>query len=191
MGKLYANEVKLQIDQLSNQGLVFFVFCFFYYYYLFFFLFNLCCFVCFWFVCFVVFWFSIIIIIIVFAFSLLFVVFCLVWFPFCFPFCFCYHFWPCFECANTHSIQPGSYTRIHHVGVGAFICESLLSCAGQIPLPPGYLHHAYKHVRQAGFSILFKSTIFSILLFFCRHIFLSNKNNNKTNLQSCQTLIKQ
>lgn len=31
-----------------------------------------------------------------------------------------------------------------------FICESLLSCAGQIVLPPGYLETAYRAVRGAG-----------------------------------------
>ncbi|WP_447977996.1 aminotransferase class III-fold pyridoxal phosphate-dependent enzyme [Candidatus Nitrospira bockiana] len=34
--------------------------------------------------------------------------------------------------------------------VAAFFCESLLSCAGQIVLPPGYLEEAYQHVRKAG-----------------------------------------
>jgi 4-aminobutyrate aminotransferase-like enzyme/Ser/Thr protein kinase RdoA (MazF antagonist) len=34
--------------------------------------------------------------------------------------------------------------------VGAFIAESLLSCAGQIVLPDGYLTDAYRRVRQAG-----------------------------------------
>jgi 4-aminobutyrate aminotransferase-like enzyme/Ser/Thr protein kinase RdoA (MazF antagonist) len=33
---------------------------------------------------------------------------------------------------------------------GAFIAESILSCAGQIVLPPGYLHAAYEAVREAG-----------------------------------------
>jgi 4-aminobutyrate aminotransferase-like enzyme/Ser/Thr protein kinase RdoA (MazF antagonist) len=32
----------------------------------------------------------------------------------------------------------------------AFIMESLLSCAGQVVLPPGYLAQAYRHVRAAG-----------------------------------------
>ena len=32
----------------------------------------------------------------------------------------------------------------------AFLCESLLSCGGQIELPPGYLAAAYRHARQAG-----------------------------------------
>lgn len=33
---------------------------------------------------------------------------------------------------------------------GAFICESILSCGGQIVLPSGYLRHAYAAVRSAG-----------------------------------------
>jgi 4-aminobutyrate aminotransferase-like enzyme/Ser/Thr protein kinase RdoA (MazF antagonist) len=32
----------------------------------------------------------------------------------------------------------------------AFLCESLLSCGGQIELPPGYLAAAYRHARAAG-----------------------------------------
>jgi 4-aminobutyrate aminotransferase-like enzyme len=32
----------------------------------------------------------------------------------------------------------------------AFLCESLLSCGGQIVLPPGYLAAAYAHAREAG-----------------------------------------
>ena len=35
-------------------------------------------------------------------------------------------------------------------GPAAFICESLLSCGGQIELPPGYLAAAYALVRQDG-----------------------------------------
>jgi 4-aminobutyrate aminotransferase-like enzyme len=34
--------------------------------------------------------------------------------------------------------------------VGAFICESILSCGGQIVLPENYLEAAYRHVRDAG-----------------------------------------
>ena len=34
--------------------------------------------------------------------------------------------------------------------VAAFICESLLSCGGQIVPPPGYLAEAYRHVRAVG-----------------------------------------
>jgi 4-aminobutyrate aminotransferase-like enzyme len=32
----------------------------------------------------------------------------------------------------------------------AFLCESILSCGGQVVLPPGYLGEAYRHVRAAG-----------------------------------------
>ncbi len=32
----------------------------------------------------------------------------------------------------------------------AFLCESILSCAGQVMLPPGYLAESYRHVRAAG-----------------------------------------
>lgn len=32
----------------------------------------------------------------------------------------------------------------------AFLCESLLSCGGQIVLPPGYLAESYAHARAAG-----------------------------------------
>ncbi|MEQ8303045.1 MAG: aminotransferase class III-fold pyridoxal phosphate-dependent enzyme [Cyclobacteriaceae bacterium] len=34
--------------------------------------------------------------------------------------------------------------------LAGFICESVLSCGGQIPLPAGYLKAAYAHVRAAG-----------------------------------------
>ncbi|HEX9564327.1 MAG TPA: aminotransferase class III-fold pyridoxal phosphate-dependent enzyme [Gemmatimonadaceae bacterium] len=32
----------------------------------------------------------------------------------------------------------------------AFLCESILSCAGQVMLPHGYLAEAYRHVRASG-----------------------------------------
>jgi 4-aminobutyrate aminotransferase-like enzyme len=32
----------------------------------------------------------------------------------------------------------------------AFLCESIISCGGQVPLPDGYLAEAYRHVRAAG-----------------------------------------
>ena len=35
-------------------------------------------------------------------------------------------------------------------GVGGFICESIISCGGQIELPKNYLKNAYKAVRNAG-----------------------------------------
>jgi 4-aminobutyrate aminotransferase-like enzyme/Ser/Thr protein kinase RdoA (MazF antagonist) len=42
--------------------------------------------------------------------------------------------------------------RIHEAGrgVAGFICESIISCGGQIELPGGYLKSAYEMVRQAG-----------------------------------------
>jgi 4-aminobutyrate aminotransferase-like enzyme len=46
----------------------------------------------------------------------------------------------------------GAVERITGSGgrAGAFIAESILSCAGQIVLPPGYLQAAYEAVRAAG-----------------------------------------
>jgi 4-aminobutyrate aminotransferase-like enzyme len=35
-------------------------------------------------------------------------------------------------------------------GVGAFICESILGCGGQVVLPDGYMQEAFKHVHDAG-----------------------------------------
>ncbi len=35
-------------------------------------------------------------------------------------------------------------------GIGAFICESIMSCGGQIVLPAGYLAEAYRHARSEG-----------------------------------------
>lgn len=35
-------------------------------------------------------------------------------------------------------------------GVAAFVCESLMGCAGQIVYPEGYLREAFAHVRKAG-----------------------------------------
>ncbi len=35
-------------------------------------------------------------------------------------------------------------------GVAGFICESILSCGGQIVLPEGYLKAAYQYIRAAG-----------------------------------------
>jgi 4-aminobutyrate aminotransferase-like enzyme/Ser/Thr protein kinase RdoA (MazF antagonist) len=40
--------------------------------------------------------------------------------------------------------------KVQGRAVAAFICESLLSCGGQIVLPDGYLQEAFKHVRAAG-----------------------------------------
>jgi 4-aminobutyrate aminotransferase-like enzyme/Ser/Thr protein kinase RdoA (MazF antagonist) len=35
-------------------------------------------------------------------------------------------------------------------GPAAFLCESVISCGGQVPLPPGYLTSAVEQVRAAG-----------------------------------------
>ena len=34
--------------------------------------------------------------------------------------------------------------------IAGFFAEPILSCGGQIPLPPGYLAGAFEHVRKAG-----------------------------------------
>lgn len=34
--------------------------------------------------------------------------------------------------------------------IGAFIAESMVSCGGQVLLPPGYLKECYRYVREAG-----------------------------------------
>jgi len=44
----------------------------------------------------------------------------------------------------------GMYGSVKPLGGAAFFCESLLSCGGQIPLPPGYLAAAARHARDAG-----------------------------------------
>jgi 4-aminobutyrate aminotransferase-like enzyme len=41
-------------------------------------------------------------------------------------------------------------SRDDGAGPAAFICESMLGCAGQIVLPDNYLAEAFKHVRAAG-----------------------------------------
>ena len=45
-----------------------------------------------------------------------------------------------------------SIHRLENLGrkPAAFICESILSCGGQIPLPDGYLKKVYREVRRAG-----------------------------------------
>lgn len=40
--------------------------------------------------------------------------------------------------------------RLNAPGVAAFFAEPILSCAGQIEPPAGYLRAAYRHIRQAG-----------------------------------------
>ncbi len=40
--------------------------------------------------------------------------------------------------------------RTRGAGVAAFMSESIMSCAGQIVFPPGYLENAYSKIRAAG-----------------------------------------
>ena len=50
-----------------------------------------------------------------------------------------------------YAAEVGNAVRqLGHGGVAAFVAEPILSCAGQIEPPPGYLAAAYRHVRQAG-----------------------------------------
>jgi 4-aminobutyrate aminotransferase-like enzyme len=46
--------------------------------------------------------------------------------------------------------MPGSGTWNGREQRPTFICESALSCAGQVILPPGYLHGLYAKIRAAG-----------------------------------------
>ncbi|GJM32064.1 MAG: 4-aminobutyrate aminotransferase [Saprospiraceae bacterium] len=50
----------------------------------------------------------------------------------------------------THVQQAIGKIQNQGRNVGGFICESILSCGGQIVLPEGYLKEAYHHVRSAG-----------------------------------------
>jgi 4-aminobutyrate aminotransferase-like enzyme/Ser/Thr protein kinase RdoA (MazF antagonist) len=52
---------------------------------------------------------------------------------------FAAHVAAAFTAARERGIRPA-----------AFLCESVLSCGGQIVLPPGYLAAAYRHTRAAG-----------------------------------------
>jgi 4-aminobutyrate aminotransferase-like enzyme/Ser/Thr protein kinase RdoA (MazF antagonist) len=49
-----------------------------------------------------------------------------------------------------HVAQTIQRLQEQECGVGAFICESLLGCGGQIVLPDGYLQAAYRAVRATG-----------------------------------------
>ncbi|XP_003738562.1 ethanolamine-phosphate phospho-lyase [Galendromus occidentalis] len=40
--------------------------------------------------------------------------------------------------------------RSNQRGLACFICESLVSCGGQFPLPQNYLKYVYQYVREAG-----------------------------------------
>ena len=50
----------------------------------------------------------------------------------------------------THVAQAILNLQRQGRNIGGFICESILSCGGQIVLPEGYLSEAYGHVRAAG-----------------------------------------
>ncbi|MEP6993108.1 MAG: aminotransferase class III-fold pyridoxal phosphate-dependent enzyme [Acidobacteriota bacterium] len=50
----------------------------------------------------------------------------------------------------SHVRDAAAKVREHRGSPAAFLCESLLSCGGQIELPPGYLAAAYRHARAAG-----------------------------------------
>jgi 4-aminobutyrate aminotransferase-like enzyme len=49
-----------------------------------------------------------------------------------------------------HVREAFAELKAANVRPAAFLCESLLSCGGQIVLPPGYLAAAYGHARAAG-----------------------------------------
>ena len=49
-----------------------------------------------------------------------------------------------------HVGEAAARIRARGAKPAAFLCESLLSCGGQIELPPGYLAAAYGHARAAG-----------------------------------------
>lgn len=50
------------------------------------------------------------------------------------------------------AVARAAIAEAHRAGgrVGAFICESILSCGGQIVLPPGYLAGVYHEMRKEG-----------------------------------------
>ncbi len=50
----------------------------------------------------------------------------------------------------THIGQMAKKIQAAGRGVAAFICESVISCGGQVTLPPGYLAEAVRQVRNAG-----------------------------------------
>ena len=50
----------------------------------------------------------------------------------------------------SHVREAAERIRERRGSPAAFLCESALSCGGQIELPPGYLEAAYAHAREAG-----------------------------------------
>ncbi len=51
---------------------------------------------------------------------------------------------------GSHVREAAAAARSRGGQPAAFLCESLLSCGGQIELPPGYLAAAYRYAREAG-----------------------------------------
>ena len=49
-----------------------------------------------------------------------------------------------------HAVEAIRQVQQNGSDISAFICESLLSCGGQIVLPDNYLKEAYRHVRNVG-----------------------------------------
>jgi 4-aminobutyrate aminotransferase-like enzyme/Ser/Thr protein kinase RdoA (MazF antagonist) len=50
----------------------------------------------------------------------------------------------------THAREVADDVSKNGRGIAAFICESLLGCGGQIPLPEDYLSYVYYYMRSAG-----------------------------------------
>ncbi len=50
----------------------------------------------------------------------------------------------------SHIQKATQEIKVSGKGIAGFICESVLSCGGQIVLPDGYLKEAYRIVREAG-----------------------------------------
>lgn len=53
-------------------------------------------------------------------------------------------------CGRTAAEAVIREAQLHDGRIGAFFCESLLSCGGQIILPPGYLQDVYAVMREHG-----------------------------------------
>ncbi len=49
-----------------------------------------------------------------------------------------------------YAAEVGAAAKRAPNGVAAYLCESVLSCGGQIVLPEGYLREAYRQIRSAG-----------------------------------------
>jgi 4-aminobutyrate aminotransferase-like enzyme len=53
-------------------------------------------------------------------------------------------------CASNYEQRVQATIDASNNNIAAFFCESVLSCAGQIVLPPGFLKQTYQQVRNAG-----------------------------------------